>query len=346
MLIYYLGGCEIIANQRSAKKFTAFFLAFILILFAGLKVRGSTDYQEYHELYCRFSAFDTSGFIEPGFQVAMMLIHCVGGGFMLFYFFVVFINVSIKTSIIYRLTPYVGVALLMYFCGCFFERDNDGIRQGFSMSFCFIALYFIAENNLKKFCIFTIVASLIHYSSIIFFATIILKRIHWNTKTLLIIVGASYIISLSGSFLTSHLVSVVPIDMISTKIEIYSSNNYSEGLGITVGILFRTFLLILFMVYRSRINIKQNIYFILRNGLALSIICSLLFGDFAIIAHRLPYVFREFQIFIVPYLISALPTKELRLIGLTIVMIYSTIILSRFFVDNSVYNEYYNLLFI
>lgn len=344
--IYLLGLLEIIAAQKSAKIFSTLFSALILILFAGLKVAGSTDYQEYKELFIHFDSFDLSGFVEPGYQLLMALIHWVGGGFLFFYFMVALFNVSVKTTIMYKLTPYVGAALLIYFCGCFFERDNDGIRQGLSMSICFIALYYLVNDRIKKYYLFTILAVLFHYSSIIFFLTIVLKKIKWSTTTILFILGGSYIISFTGTFLTQYLVSGIPIEMVSTKLDIYASTDYSEGLGITVGVLFRTFLLILFMHYRHKINIHDDLYFILRNGLAISIVCTLIFGDFAIIAHRLPYVFREFQIFIVPYLISALPNKGLRLIGLTIVFAYTNIILSRFFISNPVYNNYHNLLFI
>lgn len=344
--IYLLGLIEIIADQKSAKKFVTFFCALILILFAGLKVTGSTDYQGYKEIFAQFDSFDITGFVEPGYQLLMVFTHCLGGSFLLFYFTVALLNVSVKTTIMYKLTPFVGAALLIYFCGCFFERDNDGIRQGLSMSICFIALYCLVKDRIKNYYLFTVIAVLLHYSSVIFFLAIVLKRIRWTTTTILCILGSSYLISITGTFLTQYIVSAVPIEMISTKLEIYSSNDYSEGLGITVGVLFRTFLLILFMVYRNRINIQEDLYLILRNGLALSIVCTLVFGDFAIIAHRLPYVFREFQIFIVPYLIAALPNKEFRLIGLTVVFLYAYVIINRFFINNSVYNDYSNLLFI
>lgn len=345
VFIYLLGLIEINENRRSIKKSISFLSAIILILFAGLKINGATDYIQYRNLFDKFETLGSLYYIELGYQFLMYLIKWLGGGFLLFYFIVAVINVSIKTTIIYKLTPIVGVALLMYFCGCFFERDNDGIRQGVSMSFCFVALYYLVKNQIRKYFIFTIIAVLFHYTSLVFFGAFLLKKIKWSSKTIILILGCSYVISITSLFLTQYIVSYIPIEMISKKLELYSSNDYSRELGINIGILFRTILLLLFMFYRFRINIKEDLYLILRNGLAFSIVCTLVFGDFLIIAHRLPYVYREFQIFIVPYLISALPNKEFRMIGLTLVLIYSYFILSRFFINDSIYNEYTNLLF-
>lgn len=134
--------------------------------------------------------------------------------------------------------------------------------------------------------------------------------------------------------------------MAASKLEYYSTtSSYSGELGITIGLVFRTLLLFLFMANMKKLTIDSGLYYLLRNGLAIAIIFSLLFGDFVIIAHRLPYVFREFQIFIVSYLVSSLPNKGTRIVGLSVVYVYTLILLSRFFTEGSVYNNYSNLLF-
>ena len=344
-ILYILGNLEVAANSRSVKKFVAVFSATILILFAGLKTDGGTDLLEYTRIYNVFTSFNIKSFIEPGYQVIMLIFHAMGCGFITYYFFIACINVSIKTRVFYKLAPCISAALLIYFSGCFFERDNDGIRQGLSMSFCFWALYYLAIGNNRKYLLITLLASTIHYSSIIFFATYFLKKIKISNKSIAIIIGVSFVLSITGYFLTSYLLPMISFELSAQKLEIYASNSYSESLGISVGLIFRTLILFLFMFYRKHIHISNSLFFILRNGLALSIICSLLFGDFAIIAHRLPYVFREFQIFIISYLIAAIPNRSGRAIGLAVIFAYTCIVLSRFFSDDSFYNNYQNFLF-
>lgn len=344
--IYFLGILEIIYKNKSITKFITFCIATILIVLVGLKIDGSTDYFDYKILFNQISEFDKNGFIEPGFQILILLIHHLGGSFIVFYFVIALINISIKSFVFYKLSPYIVASFLIYFCGCLFERDNDGIRQGLSMSFCFLALYYLYKNKDLKFIIFTVIAVTIHYSSFIFFLAYWLKKIKLSNKLIIWIILGAYVISISGVFFTKYFISFIPIDMASSKLDIYSSNKYSEGLGITIGLIFRTILLFLFINKYKKININNKLYLILRNGLAFSIICSLLFGDFAIIAHRLPYVFREFQIIIVSYLLSALPNKGSKIIGLSLIYIYAYIILSRFFTPDSIYNNYKNLLLI
>lgn len=344
-ILYLLGIIEINENRKTVSKAIAIISAIVLILFAGLKIDGATDFISYKLLFNQITIFNKEGLMEPGFQLWMVFFHHLLLGFTIFYFFTVAFSVSAKTAIIYKLAPFVSVALMIYFSGCFFERDNDGIRQGISIAFCFIALYFLIKDNYIFYILFTLIAISFHYSSVIFFGAFILKKLHWKNKTILLLICLSYIINIAGIFITKFLLPYVPTGAINDKIDMYASKDYGTEIGITVGLLFRTFILFLFMKYRNILKIEGNLFYILRNGLAFSIICSLCFGDFIIISHRLPYVFREFQIFIISFLIAALPNKGYRILGLTITFAYTCIILSRFFIEGSIYNNYKNILF-
>lgn len=345
VLLYLFGLFEQFYNTKKATKIATISSATVLILFAGLKTQGGTDYNSYKLIFDNYQGFSLQDFIEPGFQILIIPFFKLSLSFILFYFCVAFINISIKSSVFYKLLPCVGAAFLIYFSGCFFERDNDGIRQGLSMSFCFFALYNLIRNHDRRFFFWTIIAVSIHFSSFIFFITYYLNKIRWKDKVIILLVFASYLIFIFNIHPTTLLFKFIPIDSISTKLEIYSSSEFSEGYGINIGLLFRTVLLLLFIANKRKIHISQNLYLILRNGFSLSIILFLIFSDFGIIAHRLPYVFREFQIFIIAFFIGSLANKESRVIGLTIVFLYSCVIMSRFFTENSIYNSYQNLLF-
>lgn len=345
-LILLLSIVEVVESRRLISKVVVFVTSIILIVFAGFKTSGSTDYYSYQYIYENTSYFDSSFLIEPGFQLFMVAGHWLSSGFVVFYFCIALISISLKETVIYKLVPYVGVASLIYFCGCFFERDNDGIRQGLSIAFCYAGMYNYVCNRNFRFIILTIAAVTIHFTSTVFFLMPLLGRIKWKSRVINIILAGSYALSIAGTFLTKYVLQYVPFAASATKLDIYSANSdYSDSLGITTGIIFRTIVLILFMYGQDRIKINNKLYYILRNGFALSIVFSLVFNDFIIIAHRLPYVFREFQIFIVPYLVSALPDKILRTVATCIVFLYSCIILSRFFTDGSEYYNYANYLF-
>lgn len=132
------------------------------------------------------------------------------------------------------------------------------------------------------------------------------------------------------------------------KMEQYSSSeDYSAAMGITVGLIFRMIILLSFLMLHHKMRISENMYLILRNGFALSIILSLAFNDFIILAHRLPYAFREFQIFIVPYMFTAVKRIGQKQLLYFILWMYCCVILYRFLNGDGadVYNSYSNYLF-
>ena len=343
-IIYCLGLFEISSGFKKVSKIITPVIAIILIILAGLKTGGVTDILEYKEWYEKYYAFDLNSSFEPGYQLFISISKQLGFDFSLFYLLIAVISISIKSKVFYKLTPYVGAAFLIYFTGCFFERDNDGIRQGLSISFCFLGLYYLNKDCTLKFLVSSIIATTIHYTSIIFFIALLLAKFRSKDKIIIIVICAALICSIANIFITSYLIPMIPFMVSLNKLEIYSSNQYSEGLGISIGILFRIAILFMFILVKNRIRITETLYYLLRNGLAFSIVCSLLFGDFVIIAHRLPYVFREFQIFIFPYILSAVPSRGGKCIALSIIYLYSITILYRFFENDSIYDTYSNIL--
>ena len=139
---------------------------------------------------------------------------------------------------------------------------------------------------------------------------------------------------------------LIPVESILVKLTLYADSDYAAVRGINIGLLFRMLILFLFMYYHKALKIREDLYYLLRNGFAFAIILSLLFYDFEILAHRLPYVFREFQIFIVPYFFT-IADKKNKVVILSLVFLYSLVIMSRFLAgDNAAaYDSYDNILF-
>ena len=112
--------------------------------------------------------------------------------------------------------------------------------------------------------------------------------------------------------------------------------------------IFRIVILFLFIYYHHSLKIEEKLYYFLRNGFAFGIFLALLFANFEILAHRGAYVFRELQIFIIPYFITVAKGKINKVIILLIIFLYSIFLLRRFLVgENSLsYLSYDNYLFL
>lgn len=346
VLLFLLGIEE--STSKNKANLSYWFAVGVIIIIAGLKTSGSTDFLSY-----KYNFLDTSGVFswdtsyEPGYQVFRNFFKTIGSSFEFYYFVFALFSIGIKAFVFKKISPCVFPALLIYLCGLFFERDNDGIRQGMSIAFCFLGLYYLINKNNRGFFLSYFLALSFHYSSIIFILAFFLEKANVKDRTIKILVAISFLLCLLNVSLTSFL-TVLPFDFLLSKIEMYnSSDEYSVSMGISIGLLFRLCILYIFISYRNIMDISERTYLILRNGFALSLIMSLAFNDFMIFAHRLPYAFREFQIIIIPYIFTAFRSSEKRLVVFFITAIYSFVLLNRYLTgDNAIiYNSYENLLF-
>lgn len=348
-LFYFLGILEIILQKKKDKDLLYFIAFVVLLLFVGLKIRGGTDFASYESIYNGTDLAQlSSGLIEPLFVILMVIINSVGGSFIAFHFVVSMLNFSIKLTIFKKLTPFLFPALLIYLVGLFWERDNDGIRQGLSISFCYLSLPYLLSNKKIVYFLFILVAFLIHYSSAVFLISYFLLKVRISDRAVLVLVLISLLFPFLGVSLFDLLLSVVPIPAVAIKLSQYADSSvYSANLGINLGLIFRFIILCLFINYHHSLKITQELYNLLRNGFAFAIILSLLFSNFEILAHRLPYAFREFQIMIVPFFLTIAKGKGNKVVLLTVIFVYSLLLLYRFLSGESsdAYNSYDNLLF-
>ena len=349
LFLYLFGILEIYLTKSADRKILYLIALLVFIGFVGLKIKGGTDFESYENIFYSIDveAELSSGLLEPIWVLLIFLVRAVGGVFFIFHFIVAFINLSIKITLFRKLTPYLFPALLIYLVGLFFERDNDGIRQGLSIAFCFLSIPYVLTKNKFPFFICNIIAILIYYSSAVFLLCYFFPKIRWSDKTVFIIVCLSFIFPFTGISVSDLLMSLLFIPAVVTKLDVYSESSFYAGtMGINIGIIFRFIILVLFIYYHRSLSIKADLYYLLRNGFALAIVLSLVFNNFAILAHRLPYAFREFQIFIVPYFLTIAVGKGNRIIILTFTFIYTLLLLYRALIgENASYYIYDNLLF-
>jgi len=348
-LIFVLGLSSFSEKNKKDTSIAYIIAVSLLVLIAGLKTQGSTDYLSYKNVYETFStnvSFESS--YEIGFQLFQNTFRILGLGFLFFYFVFACVSIGVKTYVIKKMVPYVFPALMIYLCGLYFERDNDGIRQGISIAFCYIGMYYMLRDKKVKMIISYLLAISFHYSSAVFAITFVLGKVKLKDRTIAIVVGIFFILCAVHLSFSNILMNYLPSEVALLKMEQYSnSEDYSVAMGITVGLIFRMIILLLFMFLHHKMQISEKLYLILRNGFALSIILSLAFNDFIILAHRLPYAFREFQIFIVPYMFTAARRTDQKQFFYFVLWIYCCVILYRFLNGDgaAVYNSYSNYIF-
>lgn len=357
MLVYYsvwgiiafFAIIEVFINQRTClvyqktRGLSIWLIWCVLIGLVCFKGAVGTDYYAYQCMFEEPSSIN-EGFVEPLFLLWMKVLFVFTSSFPIFWMITGFLNISLKFYVIRYLSPFVSVSVLIYLVGLFFERDFDGIRQGISIGFSYWAcVLYLQEKKWYKYIGIIVCAIFFHYTSFLFLFIPVLTRVRLTEKWMYILLGIGLLCVLLRVDLLELIFMLVGYDnFLYEKLYSYlQSEDYSKSVGLNIGLIFRIIILISFFKLKPLIHISEKRYNLLLNGFFLGILISLLFNNVDILSHRLAYGFREFQIFIIPYLILAFKGQRNRLLVTAIICLYSLILLHRLLTTPHLIDFYY-----
>ncbi|QTQ14521.1 EpsG family protein [Treponema parvum] len=355
LIIALFSNNEIFISQnkylnKSLKLLAFYVIFFYLIIFTVFKGNVGADYNSYM-LFFNLGKFkdykDTLFSIEPLFWYLSRLFFVLNLPFECFWFLLATITLILKFRFYKNMSPYLTVSLLIYLSGMFIERDFDGIRQGLSISFCYIGILALLRSNKKEFLIYCLIGILFHYSSVVFLISPFFLKIRMRKFVYYVILMLGFIFVLMRLNFLVFVVNFIPLSYLKAKVNVYMSiNEYSKAVGINIGILVRIMIFTLFIIKGNRFGIDDEKYNLLLNGLFFSIICFLFFNNMDILAHRLAYGFREFQIIIIPMIFKKIKAKE-KPVVYSFIIVYSFVMFYRMINTPLLrtYYQYTNLLF-
>lgn len=350
-VIFCTGIVEIYADKHQKIGLYSF-LYMMFILFAGFKLNVGTDYLSYKENFetAQQNNYHPVYAIEPLFWYWMQLFGMASIGFVGFWAITTTINIALKLYSFHQLSPYLAPSLLIYFVGLFFERDFDGLRQGLAISFCFLALMPLLSRSYSRYYLLIGIAIFIHYTSFIFLFLPFIANVRIQLKWIIAALLVGVCMAILKLDLIQTLLKVMPPSFLTAKIEAYISLNddkYLKATGLSVGILFRIIILVLFCLYGEKLVPDARRFNLLKNGFFIGIMFSLVFNSIDILSHRLAYGFREFQIFILPTFMLISKRNEVKILILLILFLYSMLLLHRLLTtaDLKQYYEYHNYFF-
>lgn len=343
---------------RKSLYYVAIFSTVIFfVFFTGLKGDVGTDYQGYFNLYTVWGAKKyTDPFvsvqIEPGFWLLCHILNLLKIPFPVFWFLIACLTLSTKFIFFRKLSPYFFLSLLIYLSGLFIERDFDGIRQGLSVGVAYIAILCYMDRKKIYYCLFLLVSISIHYSSFIFVIVPVLYRVSVKNCIIYFLIGIGCVFLVLKIDILSVLLQFLPNGYITSRINTYlTQTSYSNSIGLNLGIIIRILVLILFCnLDYEKISVSKSVYNFLRNGFLFSILCFLFFNNMEIIAHRLAYGFREFQIILIPlcfkyYIMDRRQMLEMKFLGFQVYSFYAFILFYRI-INTPHLREFYEYQFI
>lgn len=243
--------------HKVLKLYVLFFHALVVALFVTMRDFDYGDTQNYANFYISDYVYLD---IEPLFEsLASMFRFFYPLDPTYFFFTITFLTVLILNYSLYKLFPYAMAIILIWAFSSFysfFYFTFETIRDGLAYSILFYAFTYLVNNkNIKKYLFFVFIASMFHYTYMIFiFLPLILKL---NSKIFIVVLLATAYFS-SSIFLNIIAELDPSLGILVKKVAIYQEMS-SESKTILIRNIF--FIIMIPFVYKYTINdIYSKVY--------------------------------------------------------------------------------------
>ena len=141
----------------------------LMIIISGTKdIYHTADAEAYQRMFLGNDNFLVELTTEPTFIYLSRLIIALGGDISILFFIYAIISIPQKMIVIYRMTPFLFTALVIYIPIYYELHDIIQIRAAAAASFLFVSIYNIVRKKRLYSYIAFITAMLFHYSAIAF----------------------------------------------------------------------------------------------------------------------------------------------------------------------------------
>lgn len=288
---------------------------FLLIFFTGFRYYNGTDYGTYLTIFTEIKSVKDYSYLESGFRYIIVIIKNINNNIDPKYFFLIFATLGLYP--LYRGIKreiYPNFALFIYYCIFLIDYNFNGVRQSVIMGIYIYSILFIIKRENKKSIFYFICAFLIHKSSaIIFGISAVISRINYKLN----------IVQTLLFFTISILVSNYIIECLKFSHEIVNHlKNFNADLKIS-SIIMRIGLLII--IFSFNYKNKDIFYRKLINIYSIGFIIYGLFFPIGLFSTRINMLFRVLEVLILPYTISKIKNKSLKILVCIIVIVIITL---------------------
>lgn len=274
-------------------KIVYFLLFTILVVFIGSRDQIGTDWWIYEKI---FTDKDSAELVEPGYKLIQFFVKWIfGNNYYSMVFCIAFISLAIKFKAFANVAPLWAIAILYYFGYYYVPQEANQIRQGLAAGILVFSVPFLAKKENWKFFGTVLLATLFHYTAIIFLTCFIVQKYRniklWMTFIAVLFFSSFMFIDLMGFFqiiISNVVVKILPIPTATDKLLFYINSRYAEAQGFYLGSLFLFFFTFLFGFYRKKIN--SNIYNVFYICFVFGVCLNFFFNSFAVLG-RLTFHF-------------------------------------------------------
>lgn len=237
------------------------------------------------------------------------------------------LGVSAKVYAIRLYSKYVFLSLLVYLSHYYILHELTQIRVGVAAGFFLIGVYYLAERNLIKFFLFSLVASYFHYSALLALPLCLIYNDQRKINIYALLIPLGYLIYFTGSSLIVN----IPIPYMQERIEVYeelTKAGFEDSDKINVFnavFLVRILVLYTLFLFRNKIESHNPFIYILLKIYAISLFCFTALASIPAFAFRIQELFGVVEILLFPCLAFIFKDK---IFGYSLVILISIILLS------------------
>lgn len=254
VLIFCFGLFDLLSSNLRQKKILIFFIFILLVIQDGLRWETGTDWVPYLKYFFEDPAYALFVF-EPGYDLLNAIIRLIFNDYTIFLVVHALIIYSLYLKAIIKLTDLPIVALLIFYSLMIGYMGMN--RQHIALAICLYSVTFILNKEKYKFFLTVLIATLFHFSALLFLICYPLNR-KINGK---IIVASLFVSLLIGQI--DFLAIVRPLfrllqipEFVTLKVLYYlKGEGKSSLIWLIAGSLKR--LIIFSLVYFNREKIKQ-----------------------------------------------------------------------------------------
>ncbi|OCH18563.1 EpsG family protein [Aliivibrio logei] len=283
-------------------KNVVFIPIFLMLLLLLLRDRG-WDLQNYKNIFDNIQSVSFSGWVEPGFQVAIIFVKKIGGGFNTFNFLYA-ISICLLTYLIathelrYPLV-FVLLLLLVYF----FRGPYGQMRQALAMLLFMFSLRYIERKQIRFFIINSVALTMHSIAILPLVAFLLLKYMRFTKKQY--VVGVIVFLFFILGNLSTHILNLSLFHhSFFMKLQFYLSNSHSTG-GFITPVVFRIiFVTIILAFIFPRFTMLSNYEKIILNTFFIGIV------TYALCSYDLRIASRASRVFIIVELLILAKAME------------------------------------
>ena len=157
--------------------FISFLILWQLLAFS----KCGTDYQSYNQAY--LDALNLKHMIldlgfEPGFALFNFFLRCFNFNVIFYNIIISFLFLSLIYYSLYRMRKYINFGFGIFVFSCMFLIQFQNLKRIYLASaICLLAISYLIENKNKIYSLLILLASSFHFSAIIMFFPIIIKKL-------------------------------------------------------------------------------------------------------------------------------------------------------------------------